>query len=393
MSGPKGIQYEIALERRRAEDAMQKWRALNGRVQAFSLRCSALNMSDASVLPGAVPAGTSAAIEAACAELERTLASAHTRLESQLSAQRSQRITHNLDAILEELDQRESAASVLAEDVRPKSSHNVLEDAEKVDIGTKSDIADRVRRVLSSLVEQSDELETMAAGVLRAPPARARLLLSDLSSRVNAANRRSQQRIDNRGQIEEIRCEAALLLDRSRIDMLLDGADHALESHLDPTPSLTSARATLAMQSALEREERDQAFVLGVVTESLVELGYSVSPIDLETPSSAVFKRSGPQTHAVTANVSDGEIGLRTVRTTAATDRGDDLAAEQQMCSDLDPLIEAMRARGVMPGRVRAVPAGVTTPKLITSTIAAPATAKPAHVGTRRTRENERTRE
>lgn len=393
MSGPKGIQYEIALERRRAEDAMQKWRALNGRVQAFSLRCAAVNMSDVRVVAGAAPAGTSAAIETACAALERTLASAHTRLESQLSAQRSQRITHNLGAILEELDQRESAASALAEDVRSESPRTVFEVAERVDIGNKIDIADRVRRVLSSLVEQSDELETTAAGVLRASPARARLLLSDLTSRVNAANRRSQQKIDNRGQIEEIRCEAALLLDRSRIDMLLDSADHALESNLDPTPSLTAARAKLATQSALEREERDQAFVLGVVTESLVKLGYSVSPTDLETPHSVMFKRSGPRTHAVTANVSDGEIGLRTVRTTATTDRGGDLAAEQQMCSDLDPLIEALRARGVTPGRVRAVPAGVTTPKLITSTIAAPAIVKPAHVGTRRMRENERTRE
>lgn len=389
MSGPKGIQYEIAAERRRAEDALQKWRALNGRVQAFSLRCAAVNMSDARVVAGAAPAGTSAAIETACAALERNLASAQTRLESRLSAQRSQRITHSLGAILEELDQRESAASALEEDVRSESSHNVPEVADKVE----ADVADRVRRVLSSLVEQSDEVEAAAAGVLRAQPARARLLLSDLSSRVNAANRRSQQRIDNRGQIEEIRCEAASLLDRSRIDMLLDGADNALESNLDPTPSLTSARATLARQSALEREERDRAFVLEAVTVSLVDLGYSVSPIDLETPSSVVFKRSGSQTHAVTANVSDGEIGLRTVRTTTATDRAADLAAEQQMCSDLDPLIEALRARGVAPGRVRAVPAGVTTPKLIASTTTAPATAKPAHVGTRRTRENERTRE
>ncbi|WP_433665105.1 hypothetical protein ACQPW1_24650 [Nocardia sp. CA-128927] len=342
-----GIQYAIAAERRRVEDAQRRWRRLAGRATALADRCASAGLTGIDV--PARPAGDSAAISAACDRLEARCATAMTELEQAETTQRSEQLGQALREVLA------AAALRAAARARTETVDTVTESSAPVAELPPLDIAERRARLLGSLLEHSAEIDRAAATISVDDAARARLLLDDLSSRVAAANAATRLLRAEKAEIIELRADTDGLVDPGGAVVLLDRAESEVCAGRSAASLLHRVRQLIEERITLEGAARDRSFVLDAVEAALTELGYAVVPVGQDTADSIVARAPGSTRYGLRARVVDGEIDVRTVDTGAGSD---DAAAEAAVCADLRTLPESLRQRGVLPERVRQSPPG-----------------------------------
>lgn len=372
-----GIQYAIAAERRREEQARRRWRRLAARAGGLAERCAAAGLTAFDV--PATPAGDSAAIGAACDRLEAMCDTAARRLEQAETEQRSEQLGQALRDVLAAAARRAAARAGV------ETAGAATESAAPVPDAPRLDIAERRARLLGSLLEPCAEIARVAATISGDDVARARLLLDDLGSRVAAANAATRRLRAERAEIIELRADADGLVDPDGAAALLDRADHEVGARRSAGPLLDRARQLIEERIALEGAARDRSFVLGAVETALAELGYAVVPIGQDTVDSIVARAPGSMRYGVRARVVDGEIDVRTIDTGTGSD---DAAAEAAVCADLRALPDSLRLRGVLPERVRQSPPGTAAKE----SLALPAP-KQAVPNKRRARPAERGRE
>ncbi|MFE1596962.1 hypothetical protein [Nocardia sp. NPDC058705] len=359
-----GIEYQIAAERRRLQAAQARWRAIEAKRQVHASRCADVGLSEfAAVGNATMPRGDSIAVETACTARQSTLDAAIHQLNAALTTRRRHTVDAGLSSALSELARREAAAARAAENAAPAPT--IVDPAAEV-------LAQRVEKLLVSLLEPDPALTEAAAQVLRAQPTRARLLLSDLSRRIRLANLATEEAHTALLRMAELRAAAADLHDPSPVTELLDQAAHATGPAR--TLLLDRAQATTHRCQHAEQPERDRDFAQETLTEVLIELGYTVDATTAPDTNAVLARRPGAANHSVLAGVNGTEIALRTVRTQPGH-RPDDYDQDAALCSDVDAIVDGLRAHGVEPGRVRRAPAGVTELPLV-ATDSAPARAK-----------------
>lgn len=335
MSGPKVIDY-AAIERRRAEVATRRWNGLRGRANALRTRCAESGHPECAVDVGALGATWSEDIERKCVELEAALATSSRMLESSQFDDRTREVFSVLTDVLAELEQRERAANAAQQEA------GAVPHPPPVTV----DFAEKVSRRLATLATPDSELDKAAKAVLSADDAaRARLLYSDLSRRIDEANRRYAETIAMRAQIAELRAQLDPLPDPGPAGVLLDHAAAELDQGHSAQAQIQQARAAITAQLDAVAANSERAFVRDAVAESLAELGYEVADVDVETPETLVFRQSG--THGVRAVVHDGEIDLRAVRLGVGADSKSDRQAEEVFCRRVPGFLDAMSRRGV----------------------------------------------
>lgn len=358
MSGPKGIRYEIEQERQAIRAATVRWHQLAGRARANAARCAEFGVEDSVTVAIRPPRGSSIEIAAECDRLEVSIEAARARVDATSAERRGKQVAHDLAHALSGLAEREAAT--------PTQRSARRED----------DLPPRVHRVLASLLEPSPDITESARAILATDPARARLLLADLTARVRAANAHTTTALAERETLAELRAETAQLQQSRLIDIHLRAAAAALDAGRTATMMLAAARRALTEQRDREHAVDDREFVLTSVRETLGELGYTTETVVVETPDSMVLRRAASCDHAVRVAVGDDEIVLRTVRTVEDSDLEADLAADRQLCEDLDGVLAKLPGRGVMPGRVRGAPAGVVPAPYVPTSAPKPAARK-----------------
>lgn len=130
--------------------------------------------------------------------------------------------------------------------------------------------------------------------------------------------------------------------------------------------AVTALRKYIDRVLADEQGERDRRLVMAAVTESLSDLGYQTTEIDLGTPDSLVLNSPGSPRHGVAIEIGDGELAIRPVRTSAEqTSADEDSAADHALCADLPSLLEGLAAKGVGSTRISRTPPGIVRPRAV----------------------------
>ncbi|KIA62150.1 hypothetical protein [Nocardia vulneris] len=346
------IRYQVVPEHTLREQAQRRLRGLGARAARVSERCTAVGLS----VPQA-PAGrytTSAEINAACEQWETALAAMEPAIQQAQTQQRAEQISHEVATALADLARQHPAAP---ETERTES-----------DTPTRPRLSTRVERLLTTLLAPAPELSRAGADVLRCTdPTRAEMLLSDLDSRIAAANATTRKAIADREQLAELRTAATELADPSTVSGLLDSAEGQLDRGLDPTAELEQARTLVAARIAHEDATRERRFVLDAVQQALTDLGYAVTPVAMDTAGSIVLTAPGSAALGVRARIVNGEIDIRTVHTGAEPEQVT-LPAQAEICADLRALPDRLRAHGVVPDRFRQSGAGLAAVEVVPAT-------------------------
>lgn len=354
VSGPKIIDYR-AIERERAEAARRRWRSLRGRSDALARRCQSSGHPECIVSVAELDATTGEQIEAECDRLERALAHAVGELSRAQLRDRSEQVRAGMQDVLADLERRERAAAM-----GPDTTETTMRRAET----PRPDYTRRVADQLAALRIADAEIEEEARRVLAtSDPARARLLYTDLAHRVDEANRRTDRLTDRRTEIAEVRAQLEAVTDPVPIRAVLDQATTVAEQDGDITALLRQARDALTTQLDAAAARSDRAFVRKAVAESLTELGYDVVDVEVQTPESLVLRQS--RTHAVQAQVADGEIDLRAVRLDSEPERDADRSAEEEFCRRLPGFLDAMARRGIVTGIKKQGLPGLYAPQVV----------------------------
>ncbi|MBF6548642.1 hypothetical protein [Nocardia brasiliensis] len=343
------IRYQVVPEHTLRAQAQRRLRVLGARAARVSARCTAVGLP----APQA-PAGrytTSAEINAACEQWETALAAAEPAIQQAQTQQRAEQVSRDV-------------ATALADLARTQPVGSEIERAEP-DTSTHARLTTRVDRLLTTLLVPAPELVQAGAAVLRCTdPARAEMLLSDLDSRIAAANTATRRATADREQLAELRAAATELADPSSIARLLDSAERLLDRGLDPTAELAQARARVAERIAHEDATRERRFVLDAVQQALTDLGYAVTPVAMDTAGSIVLTAPGSAAMGVRARIVNGEIDIRTVQTGAEPEEVT-LSAQGEICADLRALPDRLRAHGVVPDRFRQSGAGLAAVEVV----------------------------
>lgn len=382
MSGPKGIEYQIEqarrAERRALAEARTEWTRLVSAARRFDISCAVSGHTGLRVEVPATPSGDAAAWRHNCSVFRERLEHAQSEFDARRRAELHRMVAHDLDAEVSALVREEARRIAEAESTAgrnsPRANAVPMTAAAAATPGSLSysGIRTKIDAELHRLLEPAPELTQLGTTILGADSRRARILLADLSDRVSAANKLVTGRRELEGQIDNLRARAEWVLgtaDATTIDpsAYLDRAEAHLTAGSDPRPDL---RTTSDLVAALERHaERsaDREIVRSAVQESLAELGYSVINTEVATADTLHFRSSGvPRSgHLVQLGITDTEIDIRTVRTTEATTRREDMAADEALCGDLAKIVSGLEVRGLRAGRIRRTEAGVVTPPVI----------------------------
>ncbi|GAA4758276.1 hypothetical protein [Gordonia alkaliphila] len=361
MSGPKGIEYQIAQERRALESARRRMIGLAARNKHLQQRGALHGVSVPNVAVPANPPGNSVAVQAACSQVEAQLRAAEEVLEAALGRRAVQAVTFDVDDELARLvaedDATRATASRTRETAAPPQRAAFDTDAHS------RDVAERLR----SARNLTPEVQAIAKSALACGTAEeARMSLSGLSSAIAAADRQAERAATQvrtqRAELAELRTATGALLDPDSLLAELDGVERLLDDGADIAVALDHIRAAITEQSAAESDESDRRLVLAEVKNALAELGYTPVDVAVATPGTVV-RQPHSSKHAVRINVTGGEIGLETVLTPgAASTPAENRAADQALCGDLDQLLTSLDDAGVGHGRVRKIPAGLVQP-------------------------------
>ncbi|WP_280431179.1 hypothetical protein [Nocardia brasiliensis] len=343
------IRYQVVPEHILCAQAQRRLRVLGARAARVSERCTAVGLPAPQAPTGRYT--TSAEINAACEQWESALVAAEPAIQQAQTRQRADQIGRDV-------------AAALADLARTQPVEPEIERAEP-DTPTRPRLSARVERLLTTLLAPAPELSRAGADVLRCTdPTRAEMLLSDLDSRIAAANAATRRTMADREQLAELRTAATELADASTVSGLLDSAEGRLDRGLDPTAELEQARTLVAARIALEDATRERRFVLDAVQQALTDLGYAVTPVVMDTAGSIVLSAPGSATLGVRARIVDGEIDIRTVHTGAEPQQVT-LPAQAEICADLRALPDRLRAHGVVPDRFRQSGAGLAAVEVV----------------------------
>lgn len=361
MSGPKGIDYVIeSAEQREAREraaALVRFSHARRRREALRARCRAQGLADVAGIadPGAAATAEviAAAVASTDAETARLEAAADAAIRAREQADLQRSVSALARAVRAALSTAAPAPTRRAGDARPEAGADAARGAasERAGEEERSRIEARLQRILARQVVADPTLTGRAEEVLRSSPARATLLLDDLSHTVDRRN----------AEIEKERRRAR---------------------------QASQAATALASQEAARASDR--AFVLDAVVGTLRDLGYASVTTSTAVPDGAIVVESGqPPGYGIQARLDGEEIALRSVRLDTEIKGATDVDADQHLCAALPEVAAGLLRRGVRPGRIRSIPAGILPAPVVA--VAPRPREKPADQ--RRRRPAERTRE
>jgi hypothetical protein len=281
--------------------------------------------------------------------------------------------------------QRSLARLASIPSVTPQSSVEVA-DSKTADQGLKKDKAvepeqdkkavlqQKLARTLDKLQAPTVAHQQLVAEVTTSSPARAGLLLRELERDVTEFNKcwgRTQSVINT---ARELVAAANTPEAEAEAERLVRDAERCWDGHATVEElhrSLGSLAARLeehqAARSASESKETQAdtvpSFVAETLAECLGELGYTVSDMGGQTARSQVLVPlkavSAAAHHGIRVEVDEQEINMRAVRVGGQPDTGEDRAAEEALCSQLEFVKQGLATRGVKVSRVRGAAVGV----------------------------------
>ncbi|KJF24924.1 hypothetical protein C7T36_13870 [Rhodococcus sp. AD45-ID] len=372
MSGPKGIQYRVdpkvarrLAEEQRSRQLLARWRQIESAAIRLSARCHAHDLPILAVAIPTVAADDTAQMEALADQLEHEVNQSNRQLDAKVRENRSRRFDHDLEAVLTDLAAVEEAARV----ARPVDADKSVDTSRNASDCTAAErrkrLSDQVSRRLGRLVEPASEIEDFAVAVVTAPLDRAPMLLDELDAQISERNAITNRVGADNSRLDALRVKAAALQDAAAVGGLLAQAANEIECQRSAAAILDAVTNLVDAATARVTAEVERQYVLEAVRESLEELGYVTTEVDGGGPDSVVLSRAGSTTHGVRARVSEGEVDLHSIGFADRNDKAADTAADQALCGDLDPMLGALERRGVSPGRVRRIPAGVLPVSLV----------------------------
>lgn len=379
LSGPKGIQYRIAQERRQLENARARLAGLIARGQHLQDRAALHEVEVAEIHLPRQSGVTAAGVIAACDDLEQRLREAEDALETALSRRHVQAATLELAADLRRVAAEDAAARRSAATAKAAAApaHRRFDKAAHLEA---------VEQRLSGATHLDRQVLQIARSARTASTSEeARMALSELSSTISRAQRAADRTRLQRVQLAELRTVVGALLSPSPLAHRLDAAETALDSGADIDGHLRQIAAGSAAQSQAESAERSRLAVLTSVKDTLTDLGYTPIDVEVSTPMT-VAQRPGATSHALEVQITDDEISLRTVVLAGKTSTpAENKAADEDLCSDLGQILTGLEERGIGHSRIRKQPAGLLQPAVLPA--ARGATAKTSSQPTRRKRQ------
>lgn len=181
-------------------------------------------------------------------------------------------------------------------------------------------VAERAAYVLRKLRVPDQAIASAVGDAASEEPARALLLLADLSTQVDRVNRRLEEERQREAEERAVEMQA-----------FVDAAGDAA----------------------------DQEYVADAVIASLAAIGYhAVGTEDLDGEEHVVLKHQGFAHHGVAAAIGGKRIKLEPVRLSGAPDRSVDQQFEETMCAGLKEFEQHLSARGVRRSATKHRPAG-----------------------------------
>lgn len=335
------IEDPAAVERRRVQEALNEWALLRGRASALAQRCEKAGHPECAVSVGQPTAADSASIQRECNELQTQIAASAARLEKAQLDDQARLTNAALESLLDDLARREA--------VTPERTVAPTE-APAEPAGER--YAERIREKLATLAVDLQALFRKSAGdiLAEADPARAGLLYDDLVQRIALANKRVAMQSASLSDIAELRSQLERLPGPGAARALVDSAEDAVARGADPSRLIEQAREALARELQAQSARFDLEFVQRAVKDSLVDVGYEVLDVGLETAETLVFRQSAG--YGVCAEIKADHIDLHTVRletgaTAGGSNRDKDRDADDELCRRLEGFRAGMGRRGV----------------------------------------------
>ncbi|GAB08568.1 hypothetical protein GOARA_013_00120 [Gordonia araii NBRC 100433] len=372
MSGPKGIEYELAQARRRLEEARARWQGLRARCDHLARRAAAHGVAVPAVAVPEALGDTADDVEAVCARFEEQIVGAEELLNAALVERAGRAVAIDISAGLDQIAAHDDAARRAAgSQASPASQAELGDAAPAFDVGAhRREVVDRLRA--AAFVDAAVERAARSAATA-STAAEAAMSLSELSSTIARAARTREHRQAQLSQLGAVRAAVGALLRPAALSQRLDRVEASIDGGADESAALDQIVVLARTQAADEQRERDRRAVLDSLRASLGELGYATVDVGLDTPDSLVARRAGDG-HAVQVSVGD-EVDIRSVVADGqATTPAQDKAADDALCEALPELLEAMTADGITPGRVRKQPAGLVPAKRIPGLATVPST-------------------
>lgn len=391
MSGPKCLNYEVdqRLQRERArrdeaitacQRSVVKLALLNKQCQAFGLAVLEPPANRSAVDPGDDVSRQADIAEAHLALCEQQTRHATARLEQyhreseQLKVQRQQQEIQRSLAWLAMIPLVTPRDSVKVADSKTTEQGLKREKAVESEQDKKAVLQQKLSRTLNKLQAPTVAHQQLVAEITTSSPARAGLLLRELERDVTEFNKcweRTQSVINtSRGLLAAAGTPGA----EAEAERLVRDAERcwngqAAVDQLQKSLGSLAARleghqiAHSASKSQETQADTVPSFVAGTLAECLGELGYTVSNMGGQTIRSQVLVplqvASAPASHGIRVEVDEQEIKVRAVRVGGQPDTGEDRAAEEELCSQLEFVKQRLAARGVKVSRVRGAAVGV----------------------------------
>lgn len=391
MSGPKCLNYEVDERLRRERSRRDRARAdqgleaaklvlLNEQCQALGLVVSEPPAHRSETNPGDDMARQADMAEAELARWEEQARRAAARLEQYHRETEQRKVQHQQQQIqlsLARLASIPSAAPPAGTEVTngaidgqgQKQARTVELERDK-----KAVLQQKLARTLDKLQAPTVAHQQLVAEITVSSPARAGLLLRELDRDVTEFNKcweRARSVVDS---ARELMASAANPETEAEAKRLVRDAEQCWDGEA------TVEQLHVALETVVARLQEHQgahplsgpgdtqidtvpSFVAETLAECLGELGYTVSDMGGQTARSQLLvplqTESSAGHHGIQVEVDEQEINMRAVRVGGQPDTGEDRAAEEALCSQLEYVKQGLATRGVKISRVRGAAVGV----------------------------------
>lgn len=373
MSGPKGVQYSVAqvaamAEARALAEQKSRLRMLRADAEAFAQECALVeaHYREGVAVPRASRVGgaDSAAVRRVADELAAALVIAREQLDEVRVRRRRERLATRLaDLAPIEVPDHPRASDQPSASATAERPREVAHD--------RASLSARVDEVLARLdpeAELSERFISLVALLAQADPQVAEQSYRSVEEEVARVNREQRRRRRIGSVLAELDVRAGALDDPRASSAVADARTRGEALTED---ELERVRSFVETAETAEHERAAQAYVATSISQILEGLGYEVmSGFDTAVAEHGVLvRRPGWRQHGLRVAVDGEEIGFDVVRVEGEADsaraQSRDTEVETQWCADLPAILTAAEGRGIRPGGIRRIDAGVVPVRLI----------------------------
>lgn len=391
MSGPKCLNYEVderlRRERSRRDRALANHRLVTAKLLLLNEQCQALGLvvSEHPAHRSGMDPGDDMARQADMAEAELDqweeqaihtaahLEQYHRETEQRKVQHQQQQIQLSLARLASIPSATPPAGTEVTNGATEGQGQKQLR-AVELEQDKKAVLQQKLARTLDKLQAPTVAHQQLVAEITTSSPARAGLLLRELDRDVTNFNKCWERAQTVAGNARELVASADNAEAEAEAKRLVRDAEQCW----DGKATVEQLHATLDAVAVRLQEHQGAhpvpgpeetqgdtvpSFVAETLAECLGELGYTVSDMGGQTARSQVLvplkAASAAAHHGIRVEVDEQEINMRAVRVEGQPDTGEDRAAEEALCSQLEFVKQGLATRGVKVSRVRGAAVGV----------------------------------